>query len=210
MSVKSKINEIISIREKWIKKIENLKGSFSDNSEFLERELNAEINEKGMEALIAHLHLCGNIPESYGHDTTEEKLYSKYTDCLLASAYKMMGIKSLVLSERADVADVEGYTDNFEFVADAKAFRLSRTAKNQKYFKIQSMDRWKHGKPFAMVVSTIYQLPNRTSQIYEQAITKNVCIFTYSHLSLLVRFAFESGAKKSKELLYIIFKTIPA
>ncbi len=210
MSVKSNINEIISIREKWIKKIENLKGSFSDNSEFLERELNAEINEKGMEALIAHLHLCGNIPESYGHDTTEEKLYSKYTDCLLASAYKMMGIKSLVLSERADVADVEGYTDNFEFVADAKAFRLSRTAKNQKDFKIQSMDRWKHGKPFAMVVSTIYQMPNRTSQIYEQAITKNVCIFTYSHLSLLVRFAFESGAKKSKELLYIIFKTIPA
>lgn len=59
--------------------------------------------------MINYLHLCGNIPESYGHDTSEEKLYSKYTDCLLSLAYSSLGLKSLVLKERADAADVETF-----------------------------------------------------------------------------------------------------
>ena len=72
------------------------------------------------------------------------------------------------------------------------------------------MDRWKHGKPYAMVVCPIYQLPSKNSQIYQQAITRNVCVFTYSHLSLLVRYADEVSKSKSEDLLYEIFKTIPA
>jgi len=47
------------------------------------------------------------------------------------------------------------------------------------------MDGWKRGKPYAMVVCPIYQLPRKTSQIYQQAIARNVCIFTYSHLAML-------------------------
>jgi len=46
----------------------------------LEKELEAEIKKNGVPSLIDHLRLCGNIPESYGHDTSEEKLYSKYTE----------------------------------------------------------------------------------------------------------------------------------
>ena len=72
------------------------------------------------------------------------------------------------------------------------------------------MDRWKHGKPFAMVVCPIYQLPHKTSQIYQQAITRSVCVFTYSHLSLLVRYADEVNAQKAEDLLHIIFKTVSA
>ena len=56
-----------------------------------------------------------------------------------------MELKSLVLSERGDADDVEDFAKQYSFVADAKAFRLSRTAKNQKYFKIQAMDNWKKG-----------------------------------------------------------------
>ncbi len=58
---------------------------------------------------------------------------------------------------------------DYSFVADAKAFRLSRTAKNQKDFKVQAMDDWKHSKTYAMVVCPVYQLLTRTSQIYQQA-----------------------------------------
>lgn len=119
-----------------------------------------------------------------------------------------MGLKSIVISERADVADVEAFADDYSFVADAKAFRLSRTAKNQKDFKVQAMDRWKHGKPYAMVVCPIYQLPKNTSQIYHQAIIRDVCIFTYSHLALLVRYAEEVSKKGAQELLFNIFKSI--
>lgn len=202
--------EAIKQRNLWVRKIAEIKGSFASNSELVEQELAKEFKAKGNSALINHLRLCGNIPESYGHDTSEEKQYAKYTDLLLSFAYKSMGIKSLVISERADVADVEGYGNKFSFVADAKAFRLSRTAKNQKDFKIQAMDRWKHGKVYAMVVCPIYQLPSKNSQIYQQAITRNVCIFTYSHLSLLVRYAAKIGQNNAEALLYKIFKIVPA
>ena len=95
-------------------------------------------------------------------------------------------MKSHVLTERADAADVEVVSNEFSFVADAKVFRLSRTAKNQKDFKIAAMNGWKRGKPYAMVVCPLYQLPTRSSQIYHQAGSLNVCIFSYSHLATLV------------------------
>ena len=202
--------EAIERRNIWVKKINDLSGDFASNSELIEKDLDLELQINGVDTLLNHLRLCGNIPESYGHDTSEEKQYSKYTDALLSFAYKSIGLKSLVISERADVADVEAFGNDFSFVADAKAFRLSRTAKNQKDFKVQAMDRWKHGKPYAMVVCPIYQLPSRNSQIYLQAITRNVCVFTYSHLSLLVRFANENGKSNAEELLFEIFKTISA
>ena len=134
-------DEAINTRNYWVTKIVGFGKDFSSNSELIEKELDKEIKKKGNKILIHHLRLCGNIPESYGHDTSEEKQYSKYTDNLLSCAYKSIGIRSLVLTERADVADVEGYAKKFDFVADAKSFRLSRTAKNQKDFKIQAMDR---------------------------------------------------------------------
>lgn len=200
--------DAISRRNLWVKKIHTISGLFSANSELIHNDLQVELNTTGVNGLLDHLRLCGNIPESYEHDTSEEKQYSKYTDSLLSFAYKSMGLQSHVITGRADVADVEGFGKEFSFVADAKAFRLSRTAKNQKDFKVQAMDGWKHGKPYAMVVCPIYQLPTRTSQIYQQAITRDVCIFTYSHLSLMVRYANEVSRDRAEDLLLEIFKII--
>ena len=200
----------IKNRQYWIEEIRKLSGNFGDDSDKLEKELEAEIKKNGISSLIDHLRLCGNIPESYGHDTSEEKLYSKYTDCLLSLAYSSLGLKSLVLKERADAADVEAFAKDYSFVADAKAFRLSRTAKNQKDFKVQAMHGWKRGKPFAMVVCPIYQLPTSSSQIYQQATTQSVCIFTYSHLALLLSYSQVEGQAKAQQLLKKIFETIKA
>lgn len=209
------MSTIISIdavkrREFWIEEIRKLSGNFGNDTEKLEKELEIETEENGISALIDHLRLCGNIPESYGHDTSEEKLYSKYTDCLLSLAYKALGLKSLVLKERADAADVEVVAKDYSFIADAKAFRLSRTAKNQKDFKVQAMHSWKRGKTYAMIVCPIYQLPTSSSQIYQQATTQNVCIFTYSHLALLLSFCEVEGQQKARQLLKKIFEIIPA
>ena len=203
-------NTAISRRKYWIEEIRNLSGNFGNDTEKFEKELEDEIAKNGVSALIDHLRLCGNIPESYGHDTSEEKLYSKYTDCLLSLAYTELGLKSIVLKERADAADVEAFAKDYSFVADAKAFRLSRTAKNQKDFKVQAMHGWKRGKPYAMVVCPIYQLPTSSSQIYQQATTQNVCIFTYSHLALLLSYSQKEGQAKAQKLLQKIFETIPA
>lgn len=202
--------EAIENRKYWINEIRKLSGHFGNDTEKLEKELETEINKAGLTSLIDHLRLCGNIPESYGHDTSEEKLYSKYTDCLLSMAYSALGFKSLVLKERGDAADVEAYATDYSFVADAKAFRLSRTAKNQKDFKVQAMNSWKRGKPYAMVVCPIYQLPTSSSQIYQQATTQNVCIFTYSHLALLLSYSEKEGKLKAAQLLKNIFETVKA
>ncbi len=199
----------IDRKDRWIDKIQALDGNFNVHAEYLEKELNTEIRQQGITALLEHLRLSGDIPESFAHDSTEEKLYSKYTDILLSESFKFMGFKSLVLKERSDVADVEVFGKSFSFIADAKAFRLSRTAKNQKDFKVQAMDRWKYGKPHAMIVCPIYQLPIRSSQIYQQATAHNICIFTYSHLAVLVAFSQYEGQTQAEELLFEIFQAIP-
>lgn len=197
-------------RSYWVEEIRKISDDFGANSDRLEKELSAEIKKHGNNVLLDHLRLCGDIPESYSHDSSEEKQYSKYTDALLCEAFKTIGLKSIVIKERADVADVEAYAKDYNFVADAKAFRLSRTAKNQKDFKVQAMDGWKHGKKYAMVVCPIYQLPARSSQIYQQASSRNVCIFTYSHLAMLVSLKNIEGDEASTKLLHEIFKVIPA
>ncbi|MFM5894153.1 MAG: HindIII family type II restriction endonuclease [Novosphingobium sp.] len=179
----------IERRAEWLDEIVQISGHFGNDSSRIELELDQRIAQSGEEVILDHLRLAGAIPERYGHDSSEEKLYSKYTDVLLSAAFRYIGLNSVVLSERADVADVEATCADYAFVADAKAFRLSRTAKNQKDFKVEAMHRWKWGKPHAMVVCPIYQLPVRSSQIYEQAIRQTVCIFTYSHLAVLVRLA---------------------
>lgn len=202
--------EAIKRRSYWVEEIRKLSGNFVNDTDKLEKELGAEIKKNGITSLIDHLRLCGNIPESYGHDTSEEKLYSKYTDNLLSFAYLALGLKSIVLKERADAADVEAFAKDYSFVADAKAFRLSRTAKNQKDFKVQAMHGWKRGKPYAMVVCPIYQLPTSSSQIYQQATTQNVCIFTYSHLALLLTYSEVEGKAKTEQLLKKIFETVKA
>jgi HindIII restriction endonuclease len=203
-------DKAIKRRQYWIEEIRNLSGNFGVYTDKVEKELEAEIKKNGTAVLIDHLRLCGNIPESYGHDTSEEKLYSKYTDCLLSFAFTALGLTSWVVKERADAADVEVVAKDYSFVADAKAFRLSRTAKNQKDFKIQAMHGWKRGKQYAMVVCPIYQLPTSSSQIYQQATTQNVCVFTYSHLALLLSCSETEGQAKAQQLLKRIFETIKA
>lgn len=197
-------------RAYWIGEISHLSGDFGVDADRVEQEISDEIQRDGIAPLLGHLRLCGAIPEGYGHDSSEEKLYSKYTDVVIHEAYTAMGFTSLVLKERADVADVECVSADYSFVADAKAFRLSRTAKNQKDFKVQAMDNWKHGKPFAMVVCPVYQLPSRTSQIYQQAAARSVCICTYTHLAVLVRYAEAVGQGDAIALLHDVFKSVEA
>ena len=200
----------IESRSYWIDKISSLSGDFGVDAGKIEDEIGKEIRNKGIDALLGHLRLCGAIPERYEHDTSEEKRYSKYTDVVIHEAFLSMGFNSIVLQERADAADVECVNDDYSFVADAKAFRLSRTAKNQKDFKVQAMDSWKHGKPYAIVVCPVYQLPSRTSQIYQQAGARSVCIGTYTHLAVFVRYAEINGKDAAMELMHEVFKAIEA
>lgn len=129
---------------------------------------------------------CGIIPESFEHDSSEEKLWAKYCDILLAQTWTQLSIPSEVLRTRGDSADVFGRTHAYSIVGDAKAFRLSRTAKNQKDFKVRALDDWRKSNTYACLVSPLYQYPSRLSQIYEQAIERNVVLLSYIHLKFLL------------------------
>ena len=138
------------------------------------------------ETLSASLLECGTIPECFDHDSSEEKLWAKYCDVLLAHTWTHLAIPAEVLRARGDSADVFGRTGAYTIVGDAKAFRLSRTAKNQKDFKIQALDDWRKSNTYASLVSPLYQYPKRHSQIYQQAIDRNVTLMSYVHLRFLL------------------------
>lgn len=138
--------------------------------------------------IIEILKQIGTIPEEIEADSTQEKLFSKASDAALARAFRELGLKSIVLKERADSADVlaESYYHGYTLVADAKAFRLSRTAKNQKDFKISALSSWRKEAEYAVLCAPYFQYPVIRSQIYAQAVENNVCLITWEHIIFLL------------------------
>lgn len=59
----------------------------------------AEISNR---ALNASLLECGIIPERFDHDSSEEKLWAKYCDILLAHTWTHLAIPAEVLRARGD------------------------------------------------------------------------------------------------------------
>lgn len=200
--------DAIDRRKDWINEINQTTGNFINDFGRIESKLKNEIKGKEQEVLLEHVRLCGDIPELYGHDTSEEKLYSKYSDALLSEVFNYMGFEAIVYTERGDSADVEAKTSSYSFVADAKCFRITRTAKNQKDFKVQAMDTWKKGHPYALLVCPLYQMPTRSSQIYQQAAQRNVSILTYSHLAILIQLTSLIGGEQVRLLINKIFNTV--
>jgi len=75
---------------------------------------------------------------------------------------------------------------NYSLVGDAKSFRLSRTAKNQKDFKIKSMVDWKGDNNYSILICPYYQYPKSKSQIYGQALDDNIALFSWEYFSILL------------------------
>lgn len=117
---------------------------------------------------------------------------------MLARAFREMGLKAAVLQERGDSADViaESRIFDYTFAADAKAFRMSRTAKNQKDFKVSALSVWRKDNDYAVLCAPYFQYPTKTSQIYAQALTDNVCLLSWEHLAFML----ENGIKESETL----------
>ncbi|MDR1616821.1 MAG: HindIII family type II restriction endonuclease [Syntrophomonadaceae bacterium] len=150
------------------------------------------------DAFLELVSQIGIIPESIAYDSTEEKLFAKASDAVLSRAFRELGLKSTVLSERADAADVMAQSRIFDYtlVADAKAFRMSRTAKNQKDFKVGALSGWRNDNDYAVLCSPYFQYPRSQSQIYAQAIDNNVCLLSWEHFIFLLT----HGIKESENI----------
>ncbi len=151
----------------------------------LEERVNQFSNDQLKEALLE----CGVIPEMFDQNSSEEKLWAKYCDILLSLAFSEIGLSAHVLRARGNSADVFVDGKTYTLVSDGKAFRLSRTAKNQKDFKISALNDWRKKDTYACLVAPLPQYPNTSSQIYSQAVSHNVTLLSYTHLLFLVEHA---------------------
>ena len=138
------------------------------------------------DVLARELIQVGIMPEVFDHDSSEEKLWSKFSDIILAQSLTFLGLPSEVLRTRGNSADVYSKSKTYTLVSDAKCFRLSRTAKNQKDFKIKALDDWRRQDTYALLVSPLLQYPVDRSQIYPQAFSQNVTLLSYFHLQFLI------------------------
>lgn len=186
---------MLTVRNEIVKLVQEVSGKI-DAFDEIEKVVSVFSSTQLLEALLE----CGVIPEAFDHDSSEEKLWAKYCDILLAMALTAFGVKASVIRARGNSADVLAEGPSYTLVGDAKAFRLSRTAKNQKDFKIGALDDWRKANTYACLVGPLTQFPNTRSQIYKQAIEKNVTIISYTHL----RFVLEHGSSASVEKLWKI------
>lgn len=166
--------------------------NFEDAASRLQNCIDADTN------FLETLRQIETIPESIAHDSTEEKLFSKASDAALARAFRELGLNATVLRARGDSADViaESPIYGYSLVADAKAFRLSRTAKNQKDYKVGALSRWRQESDFAVLCAPYFHYPMQTSQIFAQALRDNVCLFSWEHLIFLI----EQGTRETARL----------
>jgi len=148
------------------------------------------------ETLVKELVQVGIMPEVFEHDSSEEKLWSKFSDIILSKTLNLLGLKSEVLRTRGNSADVYSRGKNYTLVSDAKCFRLSRTAKNQKDFKVKSLDDWRREDTYALLVSPLAQYPADKSQIYPQAFAQNVTLLSYLHLQFLIEYGVKNGLEE--------------
>lgn len=162
--------------------------------------IEAEYKSISKETIIRELIQVGIMPEVFEHDSTEEKLWSKFSDIILSKSLSFLGLDSEVLRTRGNSADVYSKTKKYTIVSDAKCFRLSRTAKNQKDFKIKALDDWRRQNTYALLVAPLSQYPADKSQIYQQAISHNVTLLSYVHLQFLI----ERGVEGDLEDLWKI------
>ncbi|MFH9673415.1 HindIII family type II restriction endonuclease [Streptomyces sp. NPDC017405] len=155
-------------------------------------ELDKTIRSADDAEFAALLVRAGCIPERYSHDSTEEKLYAKAMDSIVAEALRRVGYAADVTQERANSADVvaDGGSPAHSLVADAKAFRLSRTALNPKDYKIEALSKWRKGADYAILVAPIAGYPEGESRLYAEADRYQVTLLSYSHLALMI----DSGA----------------
>lgn len=180
-------------------KFEELKKAISDHSKVSFPVGSARLQELIFALpkadIIELISQIGAIPEYIRHDSTEEKLYTKVSDILLAKSLIELNLEAQVLSQRADCADViaQSHYHRYSLVGDAKVFRLSRTARNAKDYKVTSMAKWRGDCDYSVLVCPYFQYPKNNSQIYKEALDDNIALFSWEYLYILLK----EGVKES-------------
>ena len=178
------INKIVELIARYVREYDKDK-SFQTAGE----EVRNVVFDLPKSEFLSLLNQIGIIPESIAHDSKEEKLFAKVSEIFLARCYDELGFEATLFTARGNTADVlvRSKYHNYSLVADAKAFRLSRTAKNQKDFKVESMDTWRGDNDYAVLCCPYFQYPRKKSAIYKQALDRNVSLLSWEHFCFLLK-----------------------
>jgi hypothetical protein len=114
----------LSINPSYKEIVERIKELCGTEKDFTQKtqDLIDYIGEVDIDKEIYYLRNSGAIPETFAHDSSEEKLYAKFCDFLVYQFFCLIGMESRLCQERGDYADVIGKTREFIVVADAKGF----------------------------------------------------------------------------------------
>lgn len=137
--------------------------------------------------LKEHLKLAGVIPESYYHDSSEEKLYGKYCDIVVLGFFEVNGLSVQLYKKRGGAPNLIGTCeDAYRIIADAKAFRASRTALNPKDYKIDAINMWRieANADYACLIAS--RFPGPRSRLYREAVEKGVVLLLFKDLETII------------------------
>ncbi|WP_288146987.1 HindIII family type II restriction endonuclease [Thomasclavelia cocleata] len=173
---------------------------FKESSE----ELIEYVDKLKRDEFISIIEQIGTIPEVIIPSSTAEKCYSKASDIILARCFRELGLSAKVSEERGDAADIIAKSEHgYSLVADAKTFRLSRTAKNQKDFKISTLSKWRGMEnDYAVLVAPYFQYPSKQSQIYSSSLDTKVCLLSWEHILFLLNNNIEENINLSLEQIW--------
>lgn len=153
-------------------------GTFNEQTANIEKYIHT-IQLKDFVVLVKEI---GTIPESITASSSMEKLYSKSSDIILSKCFQLLGLKSSIIHDRINSADIIAISNfhRYGLVADAKCFRMSRTAKNQKDFKVSALSNWRGSEyEYSVLVCPYFQYPKKESQIYKSALDNKVCLLSW-------------------------------
>lgn len=150
-------------------------------------EIQQEISDCSKEELIDHVKHAGAIPERFGHDSTEEKIFSKYTDIVFAESLSRLGFTASIIDAGGDAADLQAEYSDYDLVGDAKAHRLSLSTLNQKDLKIDALGQWRGASDYACLLGPMHWYFSTRSQAYRDSIRHGVTLLSYMHLVFFLR-----------------------
>lgn len=201
--MKKLVAEYFFALEKFVDFGENT-GSEKVAADFKER-LGSKYDDEKFCKLLS---CAGFIPDLYKSDSSEETLFSKLTEILVAEWAERMGFKSNVVKTKSSYEDINFSISEKIIVCDAKSFRLGRSqqAPNVKDFlKPADIQKWlnRHENGLGGLIT----FPDthdwtESSDVYLYCTDKNcpTVILSYVHLALILHFCNKHSAKKLKQL----------
>ncbi|MCQ2352197.1 MAG: HindIII family type II restriction endonuclease [Victivallaceae bacterium] len=158
--------------------------------EFLQK-IDKEMHQQRFEDLLI---ISGFIPDLYPSDSSEETLFSKLVECLVAEWARRMGFLGEIIKQKASYEDIRITIGKNVVVCDAKSFRLGRSqqAPNAKDFlKLEDIRKWMDRYPASIGGLVTYPCKHEwtgKSDIYQYCSTKDAptVMLPYKYLAFLL------------------------